>query len=83
MGSIGIIFLDYSAKSKIFNLPNTFQLLRCDPPRRASLATSTEVSVVQRSAGRWPAGGRQGTDQGIDDRRAVRTLRPLERCCGP
>ena len=34
MGSIGIIFLDYSAKSKIFNLPNTFQLLRCDPPRQ-------------------------------------------------
>ncbi len=37
MGSIGIIFLDYSAKSKIFNLPKHIQLLRCGSLARANL----------------------------------------------
>ena len=59
MGSIGIIFLDYSAKSKIFNLPKHIQLLRCGPLLRASLRRpGSRRSVAQRSAGRWPRSSR-------------------------
>jgi hypothetical protein len=40
MGSIGIIFLDYSAKSKIFNLPKHIQLLRCGPLAKSESLTA-------------------------------------------
>ena len=43
MGSIGIIFLDYSAKSKIFNLPKHIQLLRCGPLRKRASDGSADA----------------------------------------
>jgi len=43
MGSIGIIFLDYSAKSKIFNLPKHIQLLRCGPLRERTSDGSADA----------------------------------------
>ena len=48
----------------------TFQLSRCDPAQKGRVSRRPRQSraVVQRSAGRWPAGGRQGTDQGLDGR---------------
>ncbi len=52
MGSIGIIFLDYSAKSKFFNLPKHIQLLRCDPLLRASLGRAG-LTPIRRPAIRW------------------------------
>ena len=52
MGSIGIIFLDYSAKSKIFNLPKHIQLLRCGPLLRASPLTP-RLTPIRRPAIRW------------------------------
>jgi hypothetical protein len=45
-------FLDYSAKSKIFNLPKLIQLLRCDPPSRASLRRPS-MTPIRRPAIRW------------------------------
>ena len=52
MGSIGIIFLDYSAKSKIFNLPKHIQLLRC-PGQLARVGPLTAGLRRSSPAIRW------------------------------
>ena len=63
-GSIGIMFLDYSAKSKIFNLPKHIQLLRCGPLARAS-ATARQGRTAA-PAIRWSvASGHEGHGSGV------------------
>jgi hypothetical protein len=64
MGSIGIISLTNSAKSKIDLLPNIFQLLRCGPIARASFPTalaggsSSDPLVGELLVGDHGSGGR-------------------------
>ena len=61
MGSIGIIFLDYSAKSKIFNLPKHIQLLRCGSPCGEPL---TNARCARRPAIRWSVAFRRHWAEG-------------------
>ena len=64
MGSRSGYFLDYSAKSKIFNLPKHIQLLRCGPLARAS-ATARQGRTAA-PAIRWSvASGHEGHGSGV------------------
>ena len=66
MGSIGIISLTTRRNRRFFISAEHYPVVKVRPtgvdPRR-SMRTSI---VAQRSAGRWPAGGRQDTDQRLD-----------------
>ena len=62
-------FLDYSAKSKIFNLPKQFQLLRC--ARSFERARAVRLTPIRRPAIRWSVTSSLAgkvTDQGFDAR---------------
>ena len=71
MGSIGIISLTTRRNRRFFISAEHYPVVKVRPTcvdLRRSMRTSI---VAQRSAGRWPAGGRQDTDQGLDDGPAI------------
>jgi hypothetical protein len=71
MGSIGIISLTTRRNRRFFISAEHYPVVKVRPTE-VDLRRSMRTSVVaQRSAGRWPAGGRQDTDQGLDDGPAV------------
>ena len=73
MGSIGIISLTTRRNRRFFISAEHYPVVKVRPTG-VDLRRSMRTSVVaQRSAGRWPAGGRQGTDQSIDGGSGART----------
>ena len=71
MGSIGIISLTTRRNRRFFISAEHYPVVKVRPTE-VDLRRSMRTSIVaQRSAGRWPAGGRQDTDQGLDDGPAV------------
>jgi hypothetical protein len=67
MGSIGIISLTTRRNRRFFISAEHYPVVKVRPTC-VDLRRSMRKSIVaQRSAGRWPAGGRQNTDQGLDD----------------
>ena len=66
MGSIGIISLTTRRNRRFFISAEHIPVVKVRPTE-VGLRRSMRTSIVaQRSAGRWPAGGRQDTEQGLD-----------------
>ena len=66
MGSITGLILENSAKSKIFNLPKHYPVVKVRPAETGLATVDSRRPAPQRSAGRWPPRRVEGTDQGSD-----------------